>query len=248
MEVRGFFITSAFPLYGSRSQPKGTLRAATTPHAVPVSEAKATSSHRPRSVDRELEHLTNILELTADPRKQIRPLLKKHHDRIQALLDKNPTVSREALESQIHAISGETHYAIEALLTEYQKQLAESMQKRMRHREESKRPVPSNNPNEVRAPRTKRKTDEQDLRKCQPSNDLESEGLEKVSAIFQAEFIEYVANVKFCGAFRDLQGAGDFLVSEPPEQKLQHLAFTGRQRMTWKELLVEQGLHLLDKG
>ena len=97
MEVRGFFITSAFPLYGSRSQPKGTLRAATTPHAVPVSEAKATSSHRPRSVDRELEHLTNILELTADPRKQIRPLLKKHHDRIQALLDKNPTVSREAL-------------------------------------------------------------------------------------------------------------------------------------------------------
>jgi Spy/CpxP family protein refolding chaperone len=97
--------------------------------------------HGPRSIDQELDHLTKELELTQKQRKQIRPLLDEHHDKIQALLDKNPTLSREALGPQIHAISDETHRQIEALLTDHQRQLAKNMQKRMHDGNESRRPV-----------------------------------------------------------------------------------------------------------
>jgi Spy/CpxP family protein refolding chaperone len=94
-------------------------------------------------MDQELDHLTKDLKLTPNQRKQIRPLLQEHHDKIQALMDKNPTLSREALGPQIHAISDETHHEIEALLTDHQKQLATAMQKRMHNGEESRRPAAS---------------------------------------------------------------------------------------------------------
>jgi hypothetical protein len=98
--------------------------------------------HGPRSIDKELDHLTKDLELTPKQREQIRPLLVEHHDRIQALLDKNPTLSREDLQPQIHSISDQTHRDIEASLTEHQKQLAKAMQGRM-HQEDSGQSVPA---------------------------------------------------------------------------------------------------------
>jgi len=99
--------------------------------------------HGPRSIDQELDHLTKDLELTPSQRKQVRPLLDEHHDRIQALFDNNPKLSRQELGTQIHAISDETHHQIDALLTERQKQLAKAMQERMRNGEESRRSTPS---------------------------------------------------------------------------------------------------------
>jgi len=99
--------------------------------------------HGPRSIDQELDHLTKDLELTPNQRIQIRPLLEEHHDRIQALFDKNPKLSRQDLGPQIHAISDETHRQIEALLTDHQKKLAKAMQERMRNGEESRRSAPS---------------------------------------------------------------------------------------------------------
>jgi Spy/CpxP family protein refolding chaperone len=93
--------------------------------------------HGPRSMDQELDHLTTDLELTPKQRKQVRPLLQRHHDAIQALLDKNPGRSRQDLARQIHAISDETHHQIDGLLTEHQKQLEKAMLKRMHKREES---------------------------------------------------------------------------------------------------------------
>jgi Spy/CpxP family protein refolding chaperone len=99
-------------------------------------------THGPRSIDEELDHLTKDLELTPKQRKQVKPLLQEHHDKIQALFDKNPGVSRQDLGPQIHAISDETHHEIEALLTEHQKQLAKAMQERMHSGEESRRPAP----------------------------------------------------------------------------------------------------------
>jgi hypothetical protein len=65
-----------------------------------------------RSIDQELDRLTKDLELTPDQRKQIRPLLDEHHDRIHALLDNNPKLSRGELGPQIHAISDQTHHQI----------------------------------------------------------------------------------------------------------------------------------------
>ena len=98
--------------------------------------------HGPRSIDQELDHLTKDLELTPNQRKQIQPLLQEHHDRIQALFDKNPGVSRKDVGPQIHAISDETHHQISGLLTEHQKQLERAMQERMHAGEESRRPPP----------------------------------------------------------------------------------------------------------
>ncbi len=54
--------------------------------------------HTPQSIDQELARLTKDLELTPEQQHQVRPLLQEHHDRIQTLLDKHPTASRQELE------------------------------------------------------------------------------------------------------------------------------------------------------
>jgi hypothetical protein len=99
--------------------------------------------HTPQSIDQELTRLTKDLELTSEQQRQIRPLLDEHHDRIQALLDKNPDASRQQLGPQIHAISDETHHKIHALLTDHQKELEKAMQQREHNGEENRRPAPS---------------------------------------------------------------------------------------------------------
>ncbi|MCU1312295.1 MAG: hypothetical protein JWM54_52 [Acidobacteriaceae bacterium] len=86
--------------------------------------------HTSHSIDQELAHLKRDLDLTPEQLKQVRILLQEHHDRIQALLDKNPTASRQALAPQIHAISDQTHGEIHALLSDRQKQLEQAMQRR----------------------------------------------------------------------------------------------------------------------
>jgi periplasmic protein CpxP/Spy len=98
--------------------------------------------HGPQSIDQELARLTKDLELTQEQQKQIKPILQEHHDKIQALLDKNPTASRRELGPQIHAISDETHNKIHSLLTDHQKELEKSMQNHERHGGENARPAP----------------------------------------------------------------------------------------------------------
>jgi protein CpxP len=98
--------------------------------------------HTPQSIDQELARLTKDLELTPEQQKQVRPLLEEHHDKIQALLDKNPTASRQELGPQIHAISDETHHEIHALLNDHQKQLEKAMKQREHDGGENRRPAP----------------------------------------------------------------------------------------------------------
>jgi protein CpxP len=98
--------------------------------------------HTPRSIDEELSRLTKDLALTPEQQRQVRPLLQEHHDRIQALLDKNPTASRQDLAPQIHAISDDTHQQIHALLSDHQKELEKAMQQRGRNGQQSRRPAP----------------------------------------------------------------------------------------------------------
>src|SRR5437899_5617635 len=59
--------------------------------------AAASAYPTPQSIDQELARLTKGLELTPEQQRQVRPLLEEHHDRIQALLDKNPKASRQEL-------------------------------------------------------------------------------------------------------------------------------------------------------
>ena len=98
--------------------------------------------HTAQSIDQELAHLTKDLELTSEQQQQVRPLLEEHHDKIQALLDKNPNASRQGLGPQIHAISEETHREIHALLTDHQRELEKAMQQREHNGEENRRSAP----------------------------------------------------------------------------------------------------------
>jgi periplasmic protein CpxP/Spy len=98
--------------------------------------------HTPQSIDQELARLTKDLELTPEQQQQVRPLLEEHHDRIQALLDKNPTASRQELAPQTHAISDETHREIHALLTDHQKELEKAMRQREHNGQENRRSAP----------------------------------------------------------------------------------------------------------
>jgi len=98
--------------------------------------------HTPQSIDQELTRLTKDLELTPEQQHQVRPLLEEHHDKIQALLDKNPTASRQELGPQIHAISDETHRKIHAVLTDHQKELEKAMQQREHSGGENRRSAP----------------------------------------------------------------------------------------------------------
>jgi chromosome condensin MukBEF ATPase and DNA-binding subunit MukB len=98
--------------------------------------------HTPQSIDQKLARLTKDLELTPEQQQQVRTLLEEHHDRIQALLDKNPTASRQEVDPQIHALSDETHREIHALLTDHQKDLEKAMQQREHHGGENRRSAP----------------------------------------------------------------------------------------------------------
>src|SRR6266481_4322375 len=98
--------------------------------------------HTPQSIDEKLAQLTKDLELTPKQQKQVRPLLQEHHDKIQALLDKNPKASRQQLGPQIHAMSDDTHQQIHALLTDHQKELEKAMQHREHNGGENRRSAP----------------------------------------------------------------------------------------------------------
>ncbi len=83
--------------------------------------------HTPQSIDQELARLTKDLELTPEQQQQVRPLLDKHHDRIQVLLDKNPNASRQELGPQIHATKLTARFMLCLLIT---KELEKAMQQR----------------------------------------------------------------------------------------------------------------------
>ena len=121
----------------------GTAVAQDTGMQPPSARQQLQRIHTPQSIDQELARLTKDLELTPKQQQQVRPLLDEHHDRIQALLDKNPIASRQELGPQIHAISDETHRKIHALLTAHQKELEEAMQHREHNGEENRRSAPS---------------------------------------------------------------------------------------------------------
>jgi predicted HTH transcriptional regulator len=98
--------------------------------------------HTSQSIDQELARLTTDLQLTMQQQHKVRLLLNEHHDKIQALLDKNPAASRRELGPRIHAISDETHREIHALLTDRQRELEKAMQQREHDGQESRRSAP----------------------------------------------------------------------------------------------------------
>lgn len=87
--------------------------------------------HRGMDPDRQLEHLTKTLNLTADQQSQIKPILVDRQQKMQALWQ-NQSLSREDRRSQMQAIHQDADSKINAVLTDEQKQKYQAMQERMR--------------------------------------------------------------------------------------------------------------------
>jgi Spy/CpxP family protein refolding chaperone len=89
--------------------------------------------HRGMHMDpnRQLEHLTKTLNLSADQQTQIKPILTDRQQKMQALFQ-DQSMTREDRHSKAQAIQQDTKTRLEAALNDQQKQQFEEMQAKMR--------------------------------------------------------------------------------------------------------------------
>jgi Spy/CpxP family protein refolding chaperone len=83
--------------------------------------------------DRQLEHMTKELDLSADQQSQIKPLLVERQQKMQATFQ-DQSLSREDRRAKMQAIRADSQGKIEAVLNDQQKQKFEAMQQRMGRR------------------------------------------------------------------------------------------------------------------
>jgi periplasmic protein CpxP/Spy len=94
--------------------------------------------------DRQLQHLTKKLNLTADQQTQIKPILVDRQQKMQALWH-DQSLSQQDRHSRAEAIRQDTRTRLEATLNDQQKQEFEQMQANMqnrRHRMGGDNPTP----------------------------------------------------------------------------------------------------------
>jgi len=87
--------------------------------------------------DRQLEHLTKTLNLSADQQAQIKPLLVDRQQKMQALWQ-DQTLSRQDRRSKAQAIQQDTRTKLEATLNDQQKQEFEAQQAKMQERRQQR--------------------------------------------------------------------------------------------------------------
>ena len=80
--------------------------------------------------DRQLEHMTKELGLSADQQGQIRPLLVDRQQKMQALFQ-DQSIAQQDRRAKMQTIRQDTQAKIEAVLNDQQKQKFESMQEHM---------------------------------------------------------------------------------------------------------------------
>jgi protein CpxP len=81
--------------------------------------------------DRQLEHMTKELGLSADQQNQIRPLLVDRQQKMQALFQ-DQSIAQQDRRTRMQSIRQESQGKIEAVLNDQQKQKFEAMQERNR--------------------------------------------------------------------------------------------------------------------
>ena len=77
--------------------------------------------------DRQLEHMTRMLSLSADQQSQIKPLLVDRQQKMQAVFQ-DQSLSREDRRARMQSIRQDSQTKIEAVLNDQQKQKFEAMQ------------------------------------------------------------------------------------------------------------------------
>jgi hypothetical protein len=81
--------------------------------------------------NKQLEHLTQALDLTADQQSQIKPVLMDRQEKLQALFQ-NQSLSQDDRRTQARSVVEASNTKIESVLNDQQKQKFAAMQQRMR--------------------------------------------------------------------------------------------------------------------
>jgi protein CpxP len=81
--------------------------------------------------NKQLEHLTQALDLTADQQTQIKPVLMDRQQKLQALFQ-NESLSQDDRRTQARSVVEASNTKIESVLNDQQKQKFAAMQQRMR--------------------------------------------------------------------------------------------------------------------
>jgi Spy/CpxP family protein refolding chaperone len=81
--------------------------------------------------NKQLEHMTKELDLTADQQSQIKPVLMERQQKLQALFQ-NQSLSQDDRRVQARSVVEDSNSKIQAVLNDQQKQKFAAMQQRMR--------------------------------------------------------------------------------------------------------------------
>jgi hypothetical protein len=81
--------------------------------------------------DRQLQHMTQALNLTADQQSQIKPVLVDRQQKLQALFQ-DQSLSQDDRRAKSRSIIEDSNSKIKAVLNDEQKQKFDAMQQRMR--------------------------------------------------------------------------------------------------------------------
>jgi len=87
--------------------------------------------------DRQLQHLSKTLDLTADQQTQIKPILVDRQQKLQAVWQ-DQSLSRQDRHSKAQAIQQDTRTRLEATLNDQQKQKFEALQAKMQERRQQR--------------------------------------------------------------------------------------------------------------
>jgi len=97
-----------------------------------VGERMQKNHNADQSIEQQVRRLTRNLDPTSEQQEKVRQLSRAHNDRIQTILDAAPPMlTREAFSAQVHAISQETHDAVNAILTPHQLELMKAIVSRL---------------------------------------------------------------------------------------------------------------------
>lgn len=89
--------------------------------------------HHPPSAERQLRHLTKMLNLTQDQQQQMLPILQDQQQKMRSMHE-DTSMSPQDRRQQMRQTMMDTHQKLEALMTDTQKQKFEQMMQQRRQR------------------------------------------------------------------------------------------------------------------
>jgi protein CpxP len=122
-------LTLGVALYGSQAKAQGDQ-----PQGQPQGQAQGGHmGHGPMTPERQLQRLSEALNLTDDQKQQIKPILEDRQKQMEQL-HADSSVSDDDKRAKMHTMMEDSNTKIRAALNDDQKQKFDKMQERMRDR------------------------------------------------------------------------------------------------------------------